>query len=373
MKIGFDAKRLFLNNTGLGNYSRFVVDSSLRYYPENQYFLYSPKTQNNKSTSHYFNEKNVRIIQPSGIFKIGFLKSIWRSFFLTKDPSVNELDVFHGLSHELPHGLPDHVKKILTVHDLIFLRYPKLFNPIDVWIYRRKLISACKRANIIIAISEQTKNDIIEYFGTNPEKIKVIYQGCNEVYFHKISSEKLIEIKQKYQLPDQFILNVGSIEERKNVGLLVEALAQIEECNRPHVVLIGKRTKYTEHVEQLIQKYQLCKYVHILPYISFEDLPGIYQQAKLFAYTSIIEGFGIPILEAMVSEIPVLVPNGSCFNEVVGPNGMYFEQGNVRELADKIQMLLSDDNSNLISYQNNYLQRFFEDSVQKLYTEVYMG
>ncbi len=371
MKIGFDAKRLFLNKTGLGNYSRFVVDSLLKYYPENTYFLYTPKTSNNHSTAHYLTQPKVKIIQPRGILSISFLKSIWRTFFISLEKSSKDLDIFHGLSHELPFRLSKKIKKIVTVHDLIFLRYSKLFNPIDVFIYKWKLKSACNRADKIIAISEQTKQDIIHFFHIEPTKIHVIYQGCNEIYFQKVDVARKKIIKQKYQLPDQFILNVGSIEERKNVGLLVEAIALIPKANRPHLVLIGKRTAYTKKVEQLIEKHSVQEYVHILPYISFEDLSGIYQQAKLFAYTSIIEGFGIPILEAMVSEIPVIVPNGSCFKEVVGEGGIFYKQGNANDLAKKIETLLLTNNSELIQYQNNYLKRFFEDSVEKLYQEVY--
>jgi len=371
MNIGFDAKRLFLNNTGLGNYSRFVVDSLIQYFPDNHYFLYSPKTQKKNSTAHYFQHPHVHIIKPKGLFSL--VKSLWRSYFVSFEKSIQALDIYHGLSHELPAGLPKHVKKILTIHDVIFLHFPQLFNPIDVWIYKRKLITSCKMADVIVAISEQTKQDIISFLGVDPNKIKVIYQGCNRVYFNKVSNSEKKAIKIKYNLPDNYLLNVGSIEERKNVGLLVEALAKITPSQRPHVVLIGKRTQYTTHVEKLIKAYELENLVHILPYISFEDLPAIYQQAKLFAYTSIIEGFGIPILEAMVSEIPVLVPNGSCFNEVVGPKGAYFKPGDSDDLAEKIKMLFIKDNSQLISDQNNYLQRFFEDSIQKLYLEVYLG
>lgn len=371
MKIGFDAKRLFLNNTGLGNYSRFVVDSLIQYFPDNHYFLYSPKTENKKSTAHYFQHPHIHIVKPKGVFN--FIKSLWRSYFISFDKSIHDLDIFHGLSHELPIGLPQHVKKILTIHDVIFLHYPHLFNSIDVWIYKQKLISSCKIADVIVAISEQTKQDIISFLGVDSKKIKVIYQGCNQVYFTRLSDTEKETIKKKYNLPDEYILNVGSIEERKNVGLLVEALSKIAPSKRPHVVLIGKRTAYTKQVEKLIKLHQLDNSVHILPYISFEDLPGIYQQAKLFAYTSIIEGFGIPILEAMVSEIPVLVPDGSCFREVVGPNGTFFKQGDAKNLANKIELLIDADNSQMIEGQKIYAKKFFEDSIQKLYHEIYLG
>jgi len=372
MNIGFDAKRLFLNNTGLGNYSRFIVDSLAKYYPENHYYLFTPSVKFQKNTEPFFDKDNIHIVQPKGLFRFSILKSIWRSYFISKEEEVKQLNIYHGLSHELPANLPKHVKKILTIHDLICLRYPQFFNPIDVWIYRKKLKTACEQADKIIAISEETQKDILHFFQIDSAKIHVIYQGCNEVYFLKKTDEEKKRIQVKYRLPDDFILNVGSIEERKNVGLLVEALSSIDQAHRPHLVLIGKRTPYTQKVEQLIKKHQLADFVHILPYISFEDLPCIYQQAKLFAYSSLIEGFGIPILEAMVSEIPVLVPNGSCFKEVVGPEGRFFEQGNAHDLANQIKMLLSSDNSQLISYQNTYLKRFFEDSIQQLYQEVYL-
>ena len=371
MQIGFDAKRLFLNQTGLGNYSRFIVDSLLHLYPENNYLLFTPKTRKSAQTEHYFEHPNIQVIQPKGIWKLPILNSFWRSFLIGTTKEAQQLTIYHGLSHELPSGLPKHVKKVLTVHDVIFLRNPELFNPIDVWIYKQKLKSACRQADKIVAISLQTKHDLMDYFDVSEDKIHVIYQGCHEQFLAKKSDEELSEIKEKYHLPSHYLLNVGSIEKRKNVGILVEALAHIEEKDRPHLVLVGKKTAYIDKVNELIEQHQLKDFVHFIHQADFRDLPAIYQQAQAFTYASNIEGFGIPILEAMVSQIPVLVPNVSCFDEVVGPDGVFYKQGDISDLTEKIKKILTGDNRDLIAYQKKYSERFFENSVKKLFEEVY--
>lgn len=371
MKIGFDAKRLFLNQTGLGNYSRFIVDSLLQHYPEDQLVLFSPKTRNNNQTAQYFSAKNVTIVQPNGIFSWSFMRSVWRSFFIGRESLAQDLDVYHGLSHELPKGLPSQVKKVLTVHDVIFLRFPELFNPLDGWIYKQKLKSACRQADQIVAISQQTKKDLMEFFEVAEEKIHVIYQGCHQQFFDKKSAEEKEQVRKKYKLPEGYLLNVGSIEKRKNVGILLEALATFDAIERPHLVLVGKKTSYMNELNRLIQTYGLQDVVHFIHQADFADLPAIYQQASLFTYTSVIEGFGIPILEAMVSGVPAIVPNVSCFDEVVGPKGVFFDQGNVMDLSENIKNRLGSDNSDLIAYQKKYSERFFEDVVKKLHEEVY--
>ncbi len=371
MQIGFDAKRLFLNQTGLGNYSRFIVDSLLKHYPNEQLVLFSPKTRKNKQTEHYFTAKNVEIVNPKGFLSWPFFQSIWRSFFIGKEAQAQDLDVYHGLSHELPKGLPNHVKQVLTVHDVIFLRHPELFNPLDVWIYKQKLKSACRQADKIVAISQQTKNDLMAFFNVSEEKIHVIYQGCHQQFLVKKSEEEREHVRKKYKLPKGYLLNVGSIEKRKNVGILLEALATFDATERPHLVLVGKKTSYMDELERLIQKHHLQEFVHFIHQADFADLPAIYQQATLFTYSSVIEGFGIPILEAMVSEVPVLVPNVSCFDEVVGPAGIFYQQGDIEDLRDKIKTLLKSDNRAMIANQLAYAQRFFEDVVKKLYEEVY--
>lgn len=162
MKIGFDAKRAFFNRSGLGNYSRNLLRALSLYYPDNQYLLYTTS----KNTSLFnLTDQNFIIKEPSG-FLNKRLKSYWRSFSLTKQVKRDELNLFHGLSHELPYNIhKSGIKTVVTIHDLIFLRFPGLYKTFDRRIYLKKFKYACKIADLIIAVSKQTANDIQEFFG----------------------------------------------------------------------------------------------------------------------------------------------------------------------------------------------------------------
>src|SRR5690606_3725090 len=162
-------------------------------------------------------------------------------------------NIYHGLSNELPFSINQtSVKKVVTIHDLIFLRYPKLYKPIDAYIYKKKFEFACNAADVIIAISEQTKRDIIQYFQIPEQKIKIVYQSAAPIFNNIATSELKQKIALKYNLPKKFILNVGTIEERKNGILLINALPKIQQGY--DLVFIGKSTSYKSLLENQINK-----------------------------------------------------------------------------------------------------------------------
>ena len=179
MKIGFDAKRFFNNFTGLGNYSRFVIDAVSKYNSENEYFLYSPKIQNHPELTPILNRENIKIITPPSAYTFLKAASLWRTWGISSESRTKELNVFHGLSQELPLNLPKTLKKVVTVHDLIFVRYPNLYKSIDVAIYKWKVKAACRQADKILATSKQTKHDLIDFLKIEEKKIEVVYQGCH--------------------------------------------------------------------------------------------------------------------------------------------------------------------------------------------------
>src|SRR5690554_1012496 len=158
MKIGFDAKRYFHNNTGLGNYSRDLVRILSGYYPENTYYLYNTKP--NIERSVLINTKHTIERLPSSFFAKKF-KSIWRMAGIKKQLKKDGIHIYHGLSGEIPINLPDKIKSVVTIHDLIFMRYPHLYSFFDRKIHFWKFKYAAKHADYVIAISEQTKKDII--------------------------------------------------------------------------------------------------------------------------------------------------------------------------------------------------------------------
>jgi glycosyltransferase involved in cell wall biosynthesis len=337
MKIGFEGKRVFHNKTGLGNYSRDLIRMVSLYFPENTYFLYNPKKS--KETLFVPNETNVFEKNP----RIAFYKkfyNIWRQRGVVKDLEIDNIKLFHGLSGELPSGLKAKgIKSIVTIHDLIFIRYPNLYSFFDRKIHLYKFKKAAKNADLIVAISEQTKSDIIKFLGVDSSKIKVIYQGCNAIFKTTFSNESKEKVAQKYQLPEKFVLNVGTIEERKNALTIVKAIKDLDIS----LVLIGKETTYANQIHEYIKENHLHDRVHFLKGITTEELATIYQLATVFVYPSIFEGFGIPIIEALFSKTPVITNKNGVFPEAGGPNSLYIEPFDLADLQHKIQQILTDE------------------------------
>jgi len=373
MRIGFDAKRAFYNSTGLGNYSRDSIRILSLLYPENDYFLYTPKAKENKQISFLKNKKNILVRTPSS-FVGNLFKKYWRNKNIIKDLVQDEIDIYHGLSHEIPLGIEKtNIKSVVTIHDLIFIRYPHLFSSIDRKIYHKKFQSACKRANKIIAISHQTKNDIIEFFGTDENKIEVVYQGCNNVFQSKISKKRIEEICKKYNLPEKFILNIGTIEERKN---LLTILKSIKELPKQHLVVIGNGKEYKNKCLQYIIEHNLQKRVSFLSGIELEEIAAIYQKSEIMIYPSVFEGFGIPILEALFSKTPVITSQGGCFSETGGEHSIYINPLSVSEITSAITKITTDTNlrNTMIEKGYNYAQNFTDkkvaENLQKIYTSL---
>jgi glycosyltransferase involved in cell wall biosynthesis len=339
VQIGFDAKRAVQNNTGLGNYSRFVIEILSEYESDNTYFLFAPKRKENKRLKTLLSRPNIFFIFPSGFFKL--LSLLWRFFGCKKNINKNQVEIFHGLSNELPVNIYDTgIKTVVTIHDLIFIRYPKYYHWIDRKIYCWKFERACRKADVIIAISECTKRDIISFFHIPEEKIKTVYQDCHPIFKQRVPEEKRKQIVEEQQFPERFILYVGSIEQRKNLLLAVKALKQIPE--EIHLVAIGKSTPYQSEIVKYAHEMGLESRLHIKNDFPFEDLPAVYQQASVFVYPSFFEGFGIPVIEALSCGVPVIAATGSCLEEAGGPDSIYVDPLNDAELAAKIREVLEN-------------------------------
>jgi glycosyltransferase involved in cell wall biosynthesis len=360
MNIGFEAKRFFTNKTGLGNYNRFIVDALSVFQPQHTYRLYTPRTSSNPEALEIGKNKNIEVVTPSNFFKLTKITSIWRSWAVTLDASMKDLNIFHGLSQELPAGLPSHIKKIVTVHDLIFYRYPEFYNPIDVRIYKYKLSESCKRADLIIAISEQTANDLVDFLKIDREKIKVVYQGCHPNFRREITSQEVEGVRLKYNLPEKFLLNVGTIEVRKNLLVLVRALASLPKHVQLPLVVVGKPTAYLNTVLAEAKKLGVFDKMILLHHASFTDFPAIYRAASIFIYPSLFEGFGIPLVEAMECGVPVITSKGSCFSEAAGPSSLYVNPQDADDLASQIFNILTDQHlcERMVSESFAFVTRF---------------
>jgi glycosyltransferase involved in cell wall biosynthesis len=338
MNIGFDAKRAFLNQSGLGNYSRTLIKSLSYYFPNNHYSLFTTKKRSSETSFNIGSNKNTSVILPE-TFLNKRVTANWRSYVITALLTKTKIDVYHGLSNELPFNIDNFKgKKIVTIHDLIFLRHPKLYNPIDRKIYNTKFKSACELADVIIATSQQTRNDLVEFYSVSPEKIKVVYQSCNDVFYMETDGIEIDRIRIKYNLPNNYLLNVGTVEERKNLITLLRALTIVKDIP---LIVIGKKKSYFKKVEKYIEENNLKNRIHFLENIPNEDLPAIYRNSEIFIYPSLFEGFGIPIIEALTSNVPVITTQGGCFEEAGGKDSIYITATNHEQLAEEIKRLLA--------------------------------
>jgi glycosyltransferase involved in cell wall biosynthesis len=364
MTIGFDAKRAFQNFTGLGNYSRFVIEALLQYEPQNQYFAYSPK----KNASVHFSE-NLKIQTP----KSKILSSIWRSWLIINDLKKDNINIFHGLSNEIPFQIRQKkIKSVVTIHDLIFERYPELYPAIDRFFYQKKFRYACQNADAIVAISQQTKRDIIDFYQIPAERIVVIYQDCQEIY-KNIFPEKDNKILEKYHLSKPYILCVSSFSERKNQKRLVEAFRMLG-LKDFELILVGNQSNYSDEIlENIHQKGD--KNIHILDGVPSADLPTLYQQSSLVVYPSFFEGFGIPIIEALHSGVPVVAASGSCMEEAGGKATLYANPLDTNDLAHKMQEILSNEflQKKLIEEGKTQVKKFTPQNIAHQLNELYLS
>ncbi len=368
MRIGYDAKRIFHNTTGLGNYSRDLIRVLKKFFPENTYLLYNPKPGKVKRL-----QIDGQIIQERlpHTFLSKKLSSLWRSKWVVKQLTKDNIDIFHGLTGELPVGIEKtNIKTLVTIHDLIFVRYPELYKTFDRKIYLKKFKHAAEIADVVIAITEQTKQDIVDFLKIDPNKIQVIYQGCHNVFKETLSETFQQNVLDKHKLPQEFILNVGAINARKNLLSLVKAIARTNE----HLVVVGSGTDYYKKVRAYVSSHKLESQITFLQGLDMPEIASLYRKAKLFVYPSIFEGFGIPIIEALYSKTAVITTNGSCFPEAGGKHSHYLKNPyDINELTEAINKVLEDENyrNNMIEKSFEFVQKFNDEVIAKEFDQLY--
>ncbi|HQO90024.1 MAG: glycosyltransferase family 4 protein [Chitinophagales bacterium] len=331
MIIGFDGKRLYDNKTGLGNYSRTLMHRLLNFYPENEYKIFVHQKYFEDSPYKYTDFVERTVISEA------FSADLWRFRGVEDDIIRQGVQVYHGLSNEVPE-LPATVKKVVTIHDVIFHKLPKTFPFIDRQMYAYKTKKACHIADAIIAVSEQTKQDLIELTKTPEEKIHVVYPTWNKEYEHECNYVLKEEYFNRYGLPRDFVLFVGAVSKRKNFLRLLEAMALPENKDKNLVAVSNGGDEYDE-AERLIYEKGLEGNVFFLKDLPWYELPIIYHMSQGLVYPSIYEGFGLPILEALRCGKPVITSNVSSMPEVGGDACIFIDPANVEEISAAINFI----------------------------------
>ncbi|MBK9490878.1 MAG: glycosyltransferase family 4 protein [Haliscomenobacter sp.] len=368
LRFGYDAKRLFNNFTGLGNYSRTLLKNLAYYYPDHAYFLFSPKVERKPETKLFTSSASFSLYSPSR-----YQRPVWRSYGIRYALKRQKIQLFHGLSNELPIGIRSMgIKSIVTIHDLVFKHRPDYYPLIDRAVYDIKFKYACRQADAVVAISESTKNDIVNFYGIRPEKIKVIYQSCDERFMQEKSPKLIDQILAKYQLPAEFMLYVGTISERKNLLGVVQAMSQLPASLNIPLVVIGQGKEYKAQVQHFLQKEGLSQLV-IFTQVDNDDLPAIFQKARIFLYPSRLEGFGIPVIEALFSRTPVISSKVSSLPEAAGPASWLVDPEEPLQITAGIERILSDDayRKNMIDAGFQYAQSFRGEVVTEEMMDLY--
>lgn len=341
MKLGLDAKRAFHNHSGLGVYSRGLISFIEKTKSNFDVILFTPKI-----STKLFHSK----------FKIqgSKLGSLWRSILIYFDIKNHKLDIYHGLAGELPFWIPEKVKKIVTIHDVLFLRFPKDYPWIDRTIYSIKAKYACLQSDKIIAVSHATKKDIVAYYSISPDKIEVI-PNCFD-----------IDVDSNLQKPNEndYIVCISSFLPRKNQKLLIDAYISIADKVDFDLVLIGSGGQWVE-LNSYAKKSQFTDRIKFVKNIDDKTKFAYLIHALFSVYPSMYEGFGIPIIESMAYQTPIIVSDTEIHREVAQDAAIYFENNNSNELAQKMIEVFQINTETKTNLIQKGLQRVDNYKVEK--------
>lgn len=313
MKIGFDAKRYYHNDTGLGNYSRTIVGGLQEFcHREVECVLYDEK-------------------------------ALARTFRLAHKAQSEGCQLLHGLSNELPtDARSSHIPTVVTMHDVAWRTFPGMYHWIDRQLYDWKYGSSCQRATRIVAISESTKSDVMRFYGVPEEKIEVIYQPVARHFYSPCPTEATQRLNEALPgLPEDFLLNVGSINSRKNLLGVVQALERIAADQRPLLLVVGNGREYKQEVLRYIGEHGLEPYVRIETGLRDNQLlQALYARARAMVYPSHYEGFGLPVVEAALQQCPVITSTVSSLPEAAGEEALLVNPGSVDEIHEALMQVI---------------------------------
>lgn len=333
MKIGIDISQLAYQGTGVATYTENLIINLLKIDKVNEYvFFYSSLRQKLPS-----NLKSLFINLKSYNFPPLALELLWnRLHVIPIETFTGKLDVFHSSDWLEP---PAKCPKVTTIHDLAIFKYPEVFAPKGghdiLKNQKRKLSWVAKETKTIIAVSENTKRDIVEILKIPEERIKVVYEGTDRAYNIQQTTKEIEGTKKKYNIRGKYLLAVGTLEPRKNIRRVIEAFNILKpQFPDLSLVIVGKMG-WGEDFEKCQMTNDKCQ-IKFTGYVPKEDLACLYQRAQVFVYPSLYEGFGLPVLDAMTSGCPVVTSNVSSLPEVVGDAGVLVDPNNVEDIAGGI-------------------------------------
>lgn len=363
MRIGFDAKRFFENKTGLGSYSRTLINSLVSEYPENKYFLYTPNKPSEEHVKNNLDISKFKIRYP----EIGSA-NYYRTRGILKDIAKDKLDIYHGLSNELPFGIhKTSTQSVVTIHDLIFKDIPEDYHFVDRMIYDWKAKYACKNADLIHAISRATCDSITKHYLINSDKIEIAYQNIDPFYYAQDLQHNDAQLLSSLKVEMPYILFVGNCMVRKNLITLLRTMPHLDiEIN---LVLVLSEKQLSTNLQSEVQKFGLEKRIVHLSNINRKLLKALYKNALSLVYPSLAEGWGIPIEEAIACKTHAIIPNYAPFNERYSSLKVHVNNPkNPKSLAKAILKIYSKNKNQLNEY---YQIGNIANKMMALYSSIY--
>lgn len=355
MKVGIDIRTLMdARYSGVSEYTFNLVEEILKL-DKNDYRLFYNCFGDCLNIPEFAGGK-VKVVKynyPNKILNYLFFKF----FNYPKIDKELEADVFF-----MPHinfiGKSKAAKSLITIHDLSFLKYPEFFSwRKNFWHRMINVKKLIKRFNRVVAVSKNTKQDIVELCGINPDKVEVIYSGIGKEFKQMDANEKkLAEVRDKYKLPEKFILYLGTLEPRKNVDGIIKAYNKLRADNRElqdyKLVIAGGKGWKFDKIYKEWERSEFKNDVNFLGYVDSKDKVYLYNLANVFVYPSFYEGFGFPPLEAMACGLPVVVSYAASLPEVAGDAALMVDPYNINDIAKAMAEILADE-----SLKNKLIER----------------
>lgn len=342
--IGFDCTAAIQQSAGIGRYTRELLKALAQATPTDYaYRLFAAGCRKNfPKIAELFPTDRLNWRWCPTRLSRRWLERLWYRLRLPLlvEAWTGRLDLFHAPDFVLPPVMPT-TRTLVTIHDLSFVRLPTFTMPGMSRYLNRWVPHSVQRADHVIAVSEATRQDIIELYHAPAHKVTVLPHGISPDFAPVIEPARLHDLRRRYGLDNwPFILSLGTIQPRKNYPRLIQALARLEaDC---HLVIVGSEGWDCETVYNEVTRWGLKERVHFLGYVADADLPALYSAATIFAYPSLYEGFGLPVLEALACGTPVVAANASALPEVVGSAGLLVDPYQVEELAAALAHLLTD-------------------------------
>jgi len=341
MRIAIDATIIRKEITGTGFYITNLINGLIKIDNLNNYYIFGDEQYLRKYIK--IDKDNFKVVHKR--FKNRIIRVLWEYFIFPFKLKKLKIDILHSPNYITP-LLKLGFKIILTIHDLTFLLFPEKYTITKRWLFGKMIPISIKMSDKIVAVSKNTKKDILKFFNISDDKILVTYESYPDYYNYSIDRSRAKDILKKYGIERNFILYVGMIEPRKNIISLLKAFVELDKDLELDLVIVGKKGWYFKEIEKYMENtvnLRLKNKIIFTGYIPEHELKYFYRLALMFVYPTLYEGFGLPPLQAMACGTPVITSNISSLPEVVGNAAIKINPDDLGELKNSIKCLYKNE------------------------------